>query len=114
MITIKGINPKMIANNLSASEASHPGELIKEEVKARGMSQKQLASQMDLSYTVLNDIIRGRRGINTECALLLEAALGIEASLWLKLQADYDMQVVKHDSSFMEKLKKVRQIAAAL
>ena len=27
MVTIKGIDPKMIANNLEPSEPTHPGEL---------------------------------------------------------------------------------------
>jgi antitoxin HigA-1 len=114
MITLKGKDPKMIANNLTSSEATHPGELIKEEIEARGITQKKLASQMGISYTVLNDIVRGRRCINTECALLLEAALGIEAGLWLKLQGEYDMQEVKRNASFMEKLKSVRRVAAIL
>lgn len=40
MITIKGIDPKMIANNLEPSEPMHPGELLKEEIEYRGISQK--------------------------------------------------------------------------
>jgi addiction module HigA family antidote len=105
---------RMIANNLNPSEVTHPGELIKDEVEARGITQKRLASDMGVSYTVLNDIICGRRGINTQYALLLEAALGIESNLWLKLQADYDLHTAKSNASFMEKLKRVRRVAAAL
>lgn len=40
MITIKGIEPKKIANNLEPSEPMHPGELLKEEIEYRGISQK--------------------------------------------------------------------------
>ena len=54
------------------------------------------------------------RAINTELALLLEAALGISANIWLKLQADYNMQVAKADSSFMNRLANIRKIAAML
>ena len=33
MITLQGIDPKMIANNLTPSEPIHPGELIKDEIE---------------------------------------------------------------------------------
>ena len=44
MIEIKGIDPKMIANNLEPFEPTHPGELLKDEIEYRGVSQKQLAA----------------------------------------------------------------------
>jgi plasmid maintenance system antidote protein VapI len=42
----------------------------------------------------------------------LEAALGTSANIWLGLQADYNMQKIKQDMSFMKKLEKIRKIAA--
>ncbi len=45
MIEIKGIDPKMIANNLEPFEPTHPGELLKDEIEYRGVSQKQLAAE---------------------------------------------------------------------
>ena len=36
MITVKGINPKMIANNVEPFEPTHPGELLKEEIEYLG------------------------------------------------------------------------------
>ncbi len=101
-----------MANNMTSSELIHPGEMIKDEIAARGMTQKELARQMGVSYTVFNEILNGKRSINTEYALLLEAALGTSANIWLGLQADYNMQVVKQDKSFMKKLEKIRKIAA--
>ena len=44
MVTVKGIDPKMIANNLEPYEPTHPGELLKDEIECRGLSQKQLAA----------------------------------------------------------------------
>ena len=38
MITLQGIDPKMIANNLTPSNPIHPGELIKDEIEYRGIS----------------------------------------------------------------------------
>lgn len=55
MIKIDGIDPKMIANNLIPFESTHPGEVLKDEIEFRGISQKKLAKEMGVSYTVLNE-----------------------------------------------------------
>lgn len=114
MIEINGTDPKMIANNLEPFEPTHPGELLKDEIECRGISQKQLAADMGVSYTVLNDIVRGKRAVNTKFALLCEKALGIPAYMLLRLQADYDMLTIKRDKTFAKRLASVRQIAAML
>ena len=79
---------------------------------ARGLTQKELSQQMGVSYTVFNEILNGKRPVTTEYALLLEAALGTDANIWLGLQSDYNMQRVKQDRSFMKRLEKIRKIAA--
>ena len=112
MIEIKGIDPKMIANNTEPFEPTHPGELLRDEIEYRHISQKQLAADMGVSYTVLNDIVNCKRPVNTKFALLCEAALGIPAHILLCLQSDYDMQIVKHDKSFADRLKSVRKLVA--
>lgn len=114
MITLKGIDPKMIANNLTSSELIHPGEMIKDEIEYRGLSQRKLAAQMGISPTLLNEILNGKRSVSTEYALLFEAALGIDAEIWIRLQADYDMQKAKSNKSFLERLANVRKLAATL
>ncbi|WP_308552955.1 HigA family addiction module antitoxin [uncultured Mediterranea sp.] len=114
MITLKGVDPKMIANNLTSSELIHPGEMIKDEIEYRGLSQRKLAAQMGISPTLLNEILNGKRSVSTEYALLFEAALGIDAEIWIRLQADYDMQKAKSNKSFLERLANVRKLAAAL
>ena len=81
-----------IANNMTSSMLIHPGEMIKDEIVARGLTQKDLAQQMGVSYTVFNEILNGKRPVTTEYALLLEAALGTDANIWLGLQAEYTMQ----------------------
>ena len=92
----------------------HPGEMLKEEIEARGITQKDLSKRMGVSYTVFNEILNGKRPITTEYALLLEAALGIDAGIWLRLQADYNMQKAKSDKSFIARLEQIRKYAAVL
>lgn len=50
----------------------------------------------------------------TTYALLFEAALGIDAEIWIRMQAQYDMQIAKADKSFLERLANIRKIAAML
>ena len=114
MVTIKGTDPRMIANNHESSETTHPGELLKEEIEYRGSSQKKLAEESGISYKVLNDILNGRGPVTTNTTLRVEAALGIPAHILTGLQMDYNMQTAKKDKSFMERLASIRKIAAAL
>ena len=100
------------ANNMESSMLIHPGEMIKDEIMARGLTQKELAQQMGVSYTVFNEILNGKRPVTTEYALMLEAALGTDAGIWIGLQADYNMLKAKQDKSFMKRLEKIRKIAA--
>ena len=114
MITLQDVAPDMIANNLTPFEPTHPGELIKDELEANSITQAKLAENIGVKPSLLNEIIKGKRGINTEMALLIEAALNIPADLLLNLQSDYNMQVAKSDASFMKRLSSIRNIAAML
>lgn len=102
------------ANNMMSSMLIHPGEMLKDEIEARHIMQKDLAKRMGVSYTVFNEILNGKRPITTEYALLLEAALGIDAGIWLRLQADYNMQKAKSDKTFIARLEHIRKCAAVL
>ena len=112
MITLPDTESDKIANNLTPFEPTHPGELIRDELESLGMKQSKLAEQIGVSPSLLNEVINGKRGVNTELALLLEASIGVPADVWLKLQADYTMQVAKSDETFMKKLSQIRKIAA--
>ena len=114
MITLAGTSPDMIANNLTPFEPTHPGELIKDELEANCITQARLAESIGVSASLVNEIIRGKRSVNTEMALLIEAALNIPADLLINLQSAYNMQVAKADVSFMKRLASIRKIAAVL
>ena len=112
MVKLSIFSKEKIANNMTSSLLIHPGEMIKDEIIARGLTQKDLAQKMGVSYTVFNERLNGKRPVTTEYALLLEAALGTDANIWIGLQADYNMQKIKQDKSFMKRLEKIRKIAA--
>ncbi|MDL2323442.1 HigA family addiction module antidote protein [Bacteroidales bacterium OttesenSCG-928-A17] len=114
MITIQGVDPNMIANNLEPAFPTHPGEVLKEELEYRGISQRKFSAQIGVQYTMLNEILNGKRSMNVQFAMLVEAALGIDAELWVKMQTRYNMLVAKKDKSFVDRLAQIRNIAAVL
>jgi addiction module HigA family antidote len=114
LLKAKGVDPNMIANNLESSFLIHPGEMIKDEIESRGITQKQLSEMTGISASVLNEVLNGKRSVTTNYALLFEAALGIDADIWIGLQADYDKQKARRDKSFLKRLEEVRKYAALL
>ena len=56
-------------DELQPSEPIHPGEMLKDELEARGMSQRKFAGIIGMSYTAFNEIINGKRSITTDTAL---------------------------------------------
>ncbi len=92
----------------------HPGEMIKDELQARGMSQKKFAEIIGVSPTVLNEVLNGKRPVTTEYALKIEAATGIPAYIWINMQSDYNMQTARRDSGLSAVLQQIRKTAAML
>ena len=66
-----------------------PGEILDEEIQARGMTQKELAARMSQRPRTINEIISGEKAIDRETAIELENALGIGAHYWIGLETDY-------------------------
>ena len=68
---------------------THPGEmLLKEFLEPLGVSQVEAATRMSIPFQRLNGIVRGRRAVSADTALLLEALTGWDAQIWLTLQAN--------------------------
>jgi addiction module HigA family antidote len=114
MIALKDVDPRMIANNLTPYRPIHPGEVLKDEIEYRGILQRKLAAQTGVAYSMLNEILNGKRPVTTEYALLFEAALGIEANVLVRMQADYNMQVARKDNTLAERLAAIRKAVAIL
>lgn len=104
----------MIANNLVACEPTHPGEVLREELECRGITQTKLANVIGVKVSLLNELINGKRDFTIEYAMMIEAALGIDADFWTNLQAAYNKGRVQHDRSFMERIANIRRVAAIL
>lgn len=81
----------MNKKGLTPFEATHPGEMIKDELKERGMTQKQLAAETGIKPSVLSETINGKRSISLNMAVALEKAFDIPADFWMNLQTNYDL-----------------------
>lgn len=93
---------------------THPGEVLKDEIEYRKISQRKLAEQTGMPYKALNDLLNGRRALTTATAMMFEAALDIPAESLMRLQLKYNMQQTASDKSFMEHLNQIRKYAALL
>ena len=50
--------------------------------------------------------------VSTELAILIEAALGIEADMLVRMQTDYDMQVARNNRKIIKKFNEIRKLAS--
>ncbi len=114
MTVVNKFNPMQAANSLTPACPTHPGEILKDEIEFRGISQRRLAEQMGLPYSVVNEILNARRPMTEKTALLFEAALGVDAEPLMRLQLKYNMQTTRKDASFMKRLAQIRKVAAVL
>ena len=99
---------------LEPSEPTHPGELLGEELEARGLTQKKFADTLGVSYSILNEIIKGKRSITTELAFKIEAAIGIKAYIWVEMQTQYNYWATKQNKTLVHVLEQIRKSAAML
>ena len=75
--------------------ATPPGATIREQLKDRGMSQKEFAVRMNLSEKHISRLINGEVQLTQEVALSLEMVLGVPAKFWNNLEAIYREKLVK-------------------
>lgn len=82
-------------NDLVPARAIHPGELLLEVLKDSRITQKRLAEMTGILPSQLNEIIKGKRGINAEMALKIGPALKMDAMLWARCQMIYELDLAK-------------------
>jgi HTH-type transcriptional regulator / antitoxin HigA len=81
------------------AEVFSPGELIKDEIEARGWSQIELAEVLGRPGRLVSELIAGKRAITPETAKGLGQAFGTGAQFWLNMESSYQLSKVKGDSS---------------
>ena len=112
MIHTDGIKDGMIANNLAPYRFTHPGEIVKDELEDRGISQREFAERIGMSYSVLNELLNAHRPLTTNTSLLFEATLGLPADVLMRIQTKYNLQTARKDKEIIRWMAKIRNAAA--
>ena len=73
-----------------------PGEVLAEEIAARGMTEKELAASLGKPAEAVNEIIKGKKAITPDTAIGLGKVLGISAHFWNTLETDYGMALARN------------------
>jgi addiction module HigA family antidote len=81
-------------------EPPHPGGLIADILEngdlAIGTTITALAKHLGVTRASLSRVVNGRAAISADMALRLEAALGVKADMWLRLQLKHDLWQAAH------------------
>lgn len=68
-----------------------PGSVVKEYLEARGLSNAEFARRCGRSAKLISEILSGKAPVETETALQFERVLGMDARIWLRIEADYQL-----------------------
>lgn len=96
-------------NQATPFEVTRVGELIKDELAARNMKPSDLSRLTGIQLFTLNDVIKGKRSLTSDMALLLEKALGIPASLFLDIQTQCEIDSAKQNERVMLQTKRLQR-----
>lgn len=75
---------------------THPGEILRAEfLEPLGLTDEQLASEIDVSVAEVNAITTGQRGISSDLGLRLSRRFGMSDGFWIGLQRHYESELAK-------------------
>ncbi len=76
----------------------HPGKvLLQQYLQPQKISQNALARAIRVPPRRINEIILEKRGITADTAVRLATYFSNSASYWMHLQAEFEIEKVKHD-----------------
>lgn len=70
---------------------AHPGELLAEFIGDRTVTE--IAKHLGVTRAALSRVLNGKASVSAEMALRFQDAFGLNADLWLRLQAQRDLWV---------------------
>lgn len=89
--------------------STHPGVILKNELDSREFTQKEFAQSIDMPVTMLNEIIKGKRSVTADIALVLEKSLDIPADFWLGLQTQYELDEARLSERNIQKAQQIEK-----
>lgn len=78
-------------NQFRPEYAVPPGLVLEERLEVQGISHAEFARRCGCSPKLISEIIAGKASLEPETALQFEKVLGVDASIWLGIEADYQL-----------------------
>ena len=78
--------------------ASRTRQWHEEFIRPLGLSQNQLARELEVPPRRINGIVLGKRGISADTVLRVARHFGMPAEYWLGLQADHELDLARDQS----------------
>lgn len=73
----------------------HPGETLRDDLDALGMSAAELARQVKVPVNRITGILNGQRSVTGDTALRLGRFFGTSGEFWLNLQKLYELRLAE-------------------
>ena len=78
-------------------EPIHPGETLRDDLEALGMSAAELARQIEVPVNRITQILNGQRAVTGDTALRLGRFFGTSGEFWLNLQKLYELRLAERE-----------------
>ena len=82
-------------NQFQPDYAAPPGWILDEHLKTYGISQAEFARRCGRSPKLISEIIAGKAPLEAKTALQFEKVLGVDASIWLGIERDYRLHLIR-------------------
>jgi HTH-type transcriptional regulator / antitoxin HigA len=98
------------SETLKLGKVFPPAVFIRDELKARGWTQRRFAAILGRPQQFVSDLLRAKRSITPQTALELAAAFDTSAQLFMNLQQSWDLSRAKPADPAIR--RRARQAAA--
>ena len=69
--------------------AASPGSVLEEHLTVRGFSYAEFARRCGLAVKLIDEIVAGKEPVEPATATHFERVLGMDADIWLGIEANY-------------------------
>jgi antitoxin HigA-1 len=78
--------------------STHPGQILLQEfLQPLRISQADLARALKIPLNRVNELVRGKRGVTPQTALLLSSYFRNSAEFWMNLQTAHDLTMARRE-----------------
>lgn len=87
----------------------HPGEILKKDfLDEYGLTVEKMASDLSVSFALLDSIVGCREDVTADVALRLARYFETSPEFWLNLQRSYDLSLALRSAADLEKIQPIR------